>query len=98
MQNTQSVEKLVVAVVRSDDANKISEALIKRHIGNTRINTAGGFLRRGNVTLLVGIPAAHVDEVLDIIRENISGQPLEGQEMSDRGVAFVMDVGRYIRV
>ena len=54
-------------------------------------------MRRGNVTLLVGVPASQVDETLDVIRENVSGQPLtgRGQTGNNRGVAFVVDAGRY---
>ena len=37
-----AVDKLVIAVVRNDDANTIVDELVKRRIGNTRINTAGG--------------------------------------------------------
>ena len=85
-----AVDKLVIAVVRNDDANTIVEELVKRRIGNTRINTAGGVLRRGNVTLLVGVPASQVDETLDVIRENVSGQPLTGRgqtgQQSRRGL------------
>ena len=94
-----AVDKLVIAVVRNDDANTIVDELVKRRIGNTRINTAGGVLRRGNVTLLVGVPASQVDETLDVIRENVSGQPLtgRGQSGNNRGVAFVVDAGRYVR-
>ena len=94
------VEKLIIAVVRNDDANAIVEELVKRRVGNTRINTAGGFLRRGNVTLLVGVPAGQVDETLDVIREHVSGQPLtgSGQTGDNRGIAFVLDAGRYVRV
>ena len=101
MQEQQStVEKLIVAVVRNDDANTIVDELVKRRIGNTRINTAGGVLRRGNVTLLVGVPAHQVEEALDVIRENVSGQPLtgKGQTGNNRGVAFVLDTSRYVRV
>ncbi len=94
------VEKLIIAVVRNDDANAIVAELVKRHVGNTRINTAGGFLRRGNVTLLVGVPAHQVDETLDVIREHVSGQPLtgRGQTGDNRGIAFVLDASRYVRV
>ena len=94
------VEKLIIAVVRNDDANAIVEELVKRHVGNTRINTAGGFLRRGNVTLLVGVSAGQVDETLAVIREHVSGQPLtgRGQTGDNRGVAFVIDASRHVRV
>ena len=41
-----AVDKLIIAVVRNDDANTIVDELVKRRIGNTRINTAGGIWSR----------------------------------------------------
>jgi uncharacterized protein YaaQ len=47
--------KLVVAIVADQDANRATQALVDAgYPGPTRINTVGGFLRRGNATLLLG--------------------------------------------
>ena len=43
--------KMVVAIVADQDAGKVIEALVNAgYPGPTRINTVGGFLRRGNFT------------------------------------------------
>ncbi|HXA27451.1 MAG TPA: cyclic-di-AMP receptor [Candidatus Angelobacter sp.] len=61
--------KLVVAIVHSDDAGPCTSALTDAGFEVTRLNTSGGFLQRGNATLLVGVGDEHVDEVIDILRE-----------------------------
>ena len=47
--------KLVVAIVKDSDAMDVSDALVENDFRMTRIASTGGFLRRGNVTLLVGV-------------------------------------------
>lgn len=62
--------KLVIAVINRDDANSVSRSLSKYGFSSTRLATTGGFLRAGNVTLLVGVDEEKEDEVLDIIRRH----------------------------
>ena len=62
--------KLVIAVVQGDDAEPTVAALNAAGITSTRISSSGGFLRQGNVTLLIGLEEARVPEALAIIREN----------------------------
>lgn len=60
--------KLVVAVVPGEDAARCSDALTESGFVVTRFSTSGGFLQKGNATLLVGVDAERVDEVVDILR------------------------------
>lgn len=62
--------RLVIAVVHSDDAPGLLEALTRQGHRATRINTAGGFLKESNATILLGLPEERVDEVLSIIQTN----------------------------
>ena len=62
--------KLIMCIMHSDDADMLVRALGERGHRCTKISTTGGFLREGNATVLIGTEAAHVDEVLSIIREN----------------------------
>ncbi len=70
-----NIMNLVLSVVQNDDAEPVTRALLAAGHRVTRINTAGGFLRRGNVTLLVGVDEAQVDDVLRIIGANCRPQP-----------------------
>lgn len=62
--------KLVFAVVQGSDAEPLLEALTTRGYRATQINSAGGFLRERNVTLLIGVPDEHVVDVQTIVRQN----------------------------
>lgn len=60
--------KLVVAVVQGEDAEHVVNALNEAGFGSTRVASTGGFLRQGNVTLLVGVDDSQVADALRIIR------------------------------
>jgi uncharacterized protein YaaQ len=62
--------KLVIAVVQGTDAEPLLAALTHRGFRATQINSAGGFLRERNVTLLIGVQDEHVAEVQEIVRGN----------------------------
>lgn len=64
--------KLIVAIINNDDANAVMSGLTKAGYTATRLNTSGGFLRSGNITLLVGVEAKKVDDVVNIIGEHSS--------------------------
>ena len=59
--------KLIIMIVQDSDALKLIDALIDDGIGVTKMSTTGGFLRRGNTTLMVGIEDAQTDNTLKII-------------------------------
>ena len=94
--------KLVVAVVKGEDVDAVTGALLEADIRLTRINTTGGFLRRGNSTLLIGVPANEVDEVLRLIRaacpaEAEASPVAKGLPMYSATV-FVLDSSHFERV
>lgn len=62
--------KLIMAVIQAKDAEALLAGLTSRGFRATQINSAGGFLRESNVTLLVGVQPAYVADVVRIIREN----------------------------
>ena len=62
--------KLVVAVVHGDDATRCSDALSEGGFVVTRFSTSGGFLQKGNATLLVGVDGSRVGEVVEILRRS----------------------------
>jgi uncharacterized protein YaaQ len=62
--------KLVVAVVQGKDSDALLQVLVLKGYRSTQINSAGGFLRESNVTLLIGVQDEYVADVMSIIREN----------------------------
>jgi len=62
--------KLVVSIVNGDDEHDLTEALKKAGFQSTKISTTGGFLRAGNVTILIGVEDEKLSRVIDLIRDN----------------------------
>ncbi|MGB9839150.1 cyclic-di-AMP receptor [Thermovenabulum sp.] len=61
--------KLIMAVVDDNDSIRVVEELTKKNIGVTRLASTGGFLRRGNTTLLIGLEEDKLKEVLDLLEK-----------------------------
>jgi len=61
--------KLVIAIIKDSDAMDVSDALVENSLRVTRIASTGGFLRRGNVTLLIGVEEDLLDTVYDVIKQ-----------------------------
>lgn len=61
--------KLIVAIINNDDANAVMSNLTKNGYQATKLSTSGGFLRAGNITLLIGVEKNKVDEVVNLIGE-----------------------------
>lgn len=62
--------KLLVAIVQDADVNFLMDALTENSYRVTRLSTTGGFLKKGNTTLLIGVEETQLDEVLSIIESN----------------------------
>ena len=60
--------KLVYAIVRNEDGNLVTEELTSHKYSVTKLATTGGFLRKGNTTLMIGTEEDKVDEVIEIIK------------------------------
>ena len=66
----QMATKLVLSIVQHDDADPLISALREGGFSSTKISTTGGFLRQGNVTILVGTEEESIPGVLEIIRRS----------------------------
>ena len=87
--------KLIVAIVHHTDGEDILHALTEAGFRVTRIASSGGFLRRGNATLLVGAEAAQVASAVQIIREYSTPPVDPGLK---RATVFVLKVDRYEQI
>lgn len=62
--------KFVVSVVHKDDSVMLLNALAKQGYRVTSFESAGGFQRKGNMTLFAGVEDDQVDEIVSLIRQN----------------------------
>lgn len=82
--------KLIVAIVQDQDASHAVDELVRQGFGATRVNTAGGFLKRGNSTILAGVEDERANEVLQILRDTCRHADT-GAKVSS-GIVFVLPV------
>ena len=61
---------MITAIVNRKDSDSVCDALTKGGFIFTKIATSGGFLKKGNVTLLIGTDIDRVNDAVDIIRDN----------------------------
>ncbi len=61
--------KLVVAIVHSEDAGALVDALLEREFRATRLHSSGGFLKQTNATIMLGVEDGQVDQVIGIVGE-----------------------------
>ena len=61
--------KLVYAIVRNDNEDDVVSLLNQNHYSVTRLSTTGGFLKKGNTTLMIGAEDDKVEEVISIIKQ-----------------------------
>lgn len=88
--------KLILAVVAQRDAPAVMEVLVAAKLQVTKLASMGGFLKKGNVTLLIGTEDAQVDEALQLITRT---RPPQAQAArNEGGIAFVLKVVRFVRV
>lgn len=86
--------KLIIAIVRDVDAGPVIDQLVTHGQRVTRVASTGGFLRRGNVTLLIGVEEQDVEPAIDVLRDTCS-PPEPGQR---RATVFVVDASHFEQV
>jgi len=62
--------KLIITVVHDRDKHKITESLLRNDFQFTKIGSTGGFLREGNVTLLIGVEEKDLERVIRVIGDS----------------------------
>lgn len=78
--------KLIIAIVPAALTNSILDALLSGGYRVTHVSTTGGFLRRENSTLLIGVDSEHLGAALDCIRTSAQGAKARHQTL-----VFVLD-------
>jgi uncharacterized protein YaaQ len=87
--------KMVIAIIRDIDDENVTHALTDSKFRVTCIASTGGFLHRGNNTLLIGLEDEQVDQALQIIRDTCSPSLPPNNW---RATIFVLKINQFIRV
>lgn len=86
--------KLMIVIVRDSEDHKVIQALVEEGYRVTRMASTGGFLRRGNVTLVMGVDSGKVDAVVAILQA-VCATPEPGQS---RATIFVVDMPHFVQI
>ena len=79
--------KLLIFVTDDAHADAAVDALVEQGFRVTRLASTGGFLRRGNTTLLVGVEDTQIDRANNLVRRSAPGT-----------LAVSLDLERYERL
>jgi uncharacterized protein YaaQ len=96
-ETTEASMKLILAIVSQEQSRNVLDALIAAQYRATLISTTGGFLRKGNATLLIGVEPQRLDDALVRIHEACRSQEMPAASEACATV-FVLDVEQYQRV
>jgi uncharacterized protein YaaQ len=81
--------KLMFVIIRDKDADSIVQILVDKNYRVTRVASTGGFMRRGNVTLMIGVEDGMVQAVIDLLH-SACNRPLEDAQHG--ATIFVVDM------
>ena len=60
--------KLVIIIASDSDAEKLTRKLVEQGYPATKVSSTGGFLHKGNATILSGVEANDVDGIVAMVR------------------------------
>jgi len=86
--------KLMLIIVHDSDADVVTQELVDKEFRVTRMASTGGFLRRGNSTLLVGVEDDRVQNVVELLEQ--SCRPAEDNQR--RATIFVVNMPYYAKI
>lgn len=83
--------KLIFAILKDDDVDNAVQALTTGNFRVTRVASTGGWFRKGNTTLLIGVEDDQVEPAIELLRKNTTSDAHEPK----RAIVFVMPVARF---
>jgi len=86
--------KLIIVIIRDIDETAVLNELVARNYRVTRMASTSGFLRRGMVTLLIGVENDQVQSVISLLKETCS--PAEAG--LHRATLFVVDTSHFEQI
>ena len=89
--------KLILAIIQDHIAQDVLNELSENKIRATKLSSTGGFFRKGNTTILIGIEEEKLDRVKEMIL-NISKNKETVDDKTANTVMFVLNMDQFIKV
>ena len=83
--------KLILAIVNSEDAQRVIRNLTQEGFSVTKLATTGGFLMSGNVTIITGVEDERVDEAIGLIRKMSESRSRAVPSIPESGIGGFFD-------
>lgn len=95
--------KLLIAIVKDEFSQNLAEALIDAKIRATKLSSTGGFLKKGNTTMLIGVEEEELVSVIALIRKHcktsINSTMDDNEDVDERGAnVFILDIDSHERM
>ena len=103
--------KLILAIINLDDVSIVIKHLIKGGFSSTKLTSAGGLLKEGNMTIMIGVEKERLDEAIEIINKysksrvrlvpsmSLDGMDSPSTEVTVGGATvFVLDCEQFLRL
>lgn len=85
--------KMIIIIIKDNDADTLTQSFTAKDFRVTRVASTGGFMRSGNVTMLLGVEDDQVDAAIQVAREAL---PAKGGQK--RATLFVVPVHHFEQV
>jgi len=94
--------KLIYAIIQDEDERNLTRALIENDFSVTRVSSSGGFLKKGNTTLMMGVDEKRIDEIFEIIRSHSTRRSMQAPDGSGTvstggATVFMVDAERFAK-
>ncbi|MGD0609961.1 MAG: cyclic-di-AMP receptor [Anaerolineales bacterium] len=86
--------KLIFIIIRDEDGDNVLQSLVDSGFRVTRVASTGGFLKRGNLTLMSGVADDQVERLIDLLRKSCCPP----DEPEHRATVFVVDMPYYEQI
>ncbi|WP_297810361.1 cyclic-di-AMP receptor [uncultured Finegoldia sp.] len=83
--------KLIIVIMEDDLSYILSKELSENKISSTKLSSTGGFMKKGNTTMLIGTEKENEKSILDIIEKVCEENDVDSDNESKANV-FVMDL------
>ncbi|MDU5369224.1 hypothetical protein CJ208_01485 [Finegoldia magna] len=83
--------KLIVVIMEDDLSHILSKELLENKISSTKLSSTGGFLKKGNTTMLIGTDVEKEQSILDLIKKVCDENDIESDNESKANI-FVLDL------
>ena len=89
--------KLILAIIQDHIAQDVLNELSENKIRATKLSSTGGFFRKGNTTILIGIEEEKLDRVKEMIL-NISKNKETVDDKTANTVMFILNMDQLLHM